>query len=143
MMGKKYHKRLQGPEWYSLKDKLKMYKYTINENGHIKGFYKDEDSNLYSHWLSNKELEDFNRVHRPKATTLTFKIQTSGSTIDKIKDLRNYIDTKIQKSFDVDFGRSDTRADRLMTETIIELQLVIEKLDNILWDEFKKERGDK
>ena len=59
---------------------------------------------------------------------------------EKIKDLRNYIDTKIQKSFDVDFGRSDKRSDRLMTETVIELQLIIEKLDSILFDEFVKER---
>ena len=131
-MGKKYHKRLQGPEWYAIKDKLKMYKYTISENSHVKGFYKDIDGNLYSHWLSNKELEEFNKTHKPKATTLTFEIQTSYSTIEKVKAVRDYIDKKIEKSFDVDFGRSGIISDRLMTETVIELQLVIEKLDEIL-----------
>lgn len=52
-------KRLQGPEWYAKKDSLLMTKYRINEKGHIKGTYTDMDGNLYSHWFSNKEVEEF------------------------------------------------------------------------------------
>lgn len=52
-------KRLQGPEWYAKKDSLLMTKYRINEKGHIKGTYTDMEGNLYSHWFSNKEAEEF------------------------------------------------------------------------------------
>lgn len=51
--------RLQGPEWYAKKDSLLMTKYRINEKGHIKETYTDMEGNLYSHWFSNKEAEEF------------------------------------------------------------------------------------
>ena len=58
-MNKKVPKRLQGPEWYAKKDSLLMTKCRINEKGHIKGTYTDMEGNLYSHWFSNKEAEEF------------------------------------------------------------------------------------
>lgn len=159
-MSKKYHKRLQGDEWYGIKDKLYMTDYKINERGHIKGFYKDIDGNLYSHWFSNKEIDEFIESHKDEESlypkiigswkftkrsngSLSMfpigKYFTEGKAInpiddikEKVKDVRDYIDKKIEKSFDVDFGRSDCLADRLFTETIIELQLVIQKLDEII-----------
>lgn len=159
-MSKKYHKRLQGDEWYGIKDKLFMTDYKINERGHIKGFYKDVDGNLYSHWFSNKEIDEFIETHkdeeclypkiignwkfvrRSNGSLSAYPINhslTEGKAItpfnvmkDKVQSLRDYIDRKIEKSFDVDFGRSDNRADRLLTETVIELQLIIEKLDEII-----------
>jgi hypothetical protein len=158
-MSKKYHKRLQGDEWYEIKDKLYMTDYKINERGHIKGFYKDIDGNLYSHWFSNKEISEFIESHKDEESLYpkiigSWKIvnrPSGGLTwfsrgeslikedsnpveciITKVKDVRDYIDKKIEKSFDVDFGRSDHLADRLFTETIVELQLVIQKLDEII-----------
>ena len=139
-MSKKYHKRLQRNVWHELKDTLKMYRYMITEKGRIKGFYKDADGNLYSHWLSDKEIEEFGKAHKPQCTTMSFPVRdnTEESTVDRINDLRDYIDTKIQKSRDVDWGLSDNRSDRLMTETVIELQLILEKVDSILFHEFVK-----
>jgi len=158
-MSKKYHKRLQGDEWYGMKDKLYMTDYKINERGHIKGFYRDIDGNLYSHWFSNKEIDEFIESHKDEDSLYPkiignwkFTKRSNGSLsmfprggslikedsnpveriITKVKDVRDYIDKKIEKSFDVDFGRSDCLADRLFTETIIELQLVIQKLDEII-----------
>lgn len=158
-MSKKYHKRLQGDEWYGIKDKLYMTDYKINERGHIKGFYRDIDGNLYSHWFSNKEIGEFIESHKDEESLYPkiignwkFTKRSNGSLsmfprgeslikedsnpveciITKVKDVRDYIDQKIEKSFDVDFGRSDCLADRLFTETIVELQLVIQKLDEII-----------
>lgn len=65
-MSKKTPKRLQGPEWYAKKDSLIMTAYKINEKGHIKGQYMDMDGNLYSHWFSNKEIEEFKEMSEPK-----------------------------------------------------------------------------
>lgn len=49
--------------------------------------------------------------------------------LEKIKD---YIDDKIRKSFEVDWGISDKRSDRLFTETVVELQLIEQMIDDIL-----------
>lgn len=49
--------------------------------------------------------------------------------LEKIKD---YIDWKIKKSFEVDWGISDKRSDRLFSETIAELQIIESMIDDIL-----------
>lgn len=169
-MSKLKYTRVQGIEWFSVKDELEMIDYRINKKGHIKGFYKDEDGHLYSHWMNDEEEKEFlekmsmvipkpvkikpypirfgnnllvkgpdgnlGMVFSPRGCTI--KEKTEKSTVDKINDLRDYIDTKIQKSMEYDWGLSDKRGDRLMTETVIELQLIIEKLDEIL-----KSKGEK
>lgn len=50
------YKRLQGQEWHDLKDKLKLKKYIVNKNGHVKGFYVDAEGIIYTHWLNNEEI---------------------------------------------------------------------------------------
>lgn len=50
------YKRLQGEEWYNLKDKLKLKKYIVNKNGNIKGFYVDNNETIFTHWLNNEEI---------------------------------------------------------------------------------------
>lgn len=52
----KKYKRLQGEEWYNLKDKLKLKKYIVNKNGNIKGFYVDNNETIFTHWLNNEEI---------------------------------------------------------------------------------------
>ena len=76
-------KRLQGPEWYSKKDSLLMTAYKINEKGHIKGQYIDMDGNLYSHWFSNKEIEEFNSVPEEEDTVTAYKNALKGVTFGK------------------------------------------------------------
>ena len=198
-MSKEVPKRLQGPEWYTKKDSLIMTQYRINEKGHIKGTYTDMKGNLYSHWFSNKEIEEFNMTFEKKEPTaaeayeaalnmkygiyagidrganpdetavrleiprldisdiemnidrvlssselmkqmneLVIKdeqekyVRVLMNRLHKVKEVRDYIDNKIQKSMKYDWGISGNRSDRMFTETVIELQLVIEKLDEII-----------
>ena len=51
-------KRLQGLEWAIMKDEMKMISYTINKNGHVKGFYKDDSGITYTHWLNDREIAE-------------------------------------------------------------------------------------
>ena len=52
-------KRLQGIEWHDMKDKLKLVSYNMNKTGHVKGIYKDPETNIkYTHWLNDLEITD-------------------------------------------------------------------------------------
>lgn len=55
------------------------------------------------------------------AEILTLKTAEKLARTDKVI---KYIDDKIKKSFKADYGLSENRKDRLMTETIIELQII-------------------
>lgn len=128
---KKVYTRMQGNEWHSMKHNMTLLNYKINKNGRIKGFYKDRNGALYIHWMNDQEIKELRETicdyyHFQK---LIYEMVFNKS---KLIELREYIDTKIQKSFDYDFGRSDKRSDRLMTETVIELQLILEKIDEII-----------
>ena len=50
------------------------------------------------------------------------------SSEERIKDVLDYINDKITRSFKADYGLSDVRSDRLFTETIIELQIIADML---------------
>ncbi len=54
---KRKFERLQRSNWKKMKDNLTLYKYIINKNNHIKGFYKDNKGTIYTHWLSDEEIE--------------------------------------------------------------------------------------
>ena len=55
---KKRLKRLQGREWYELKDQLTYTKVIkITSEGNIKILLKDKDGTKYVHWLSDREKE--------------------------------------------------------------------------------------
>lgn len=79
----------------------------------------------------NEQLDTFN-YYKDRYISYEFQILKLNQRERDLLKLREYIDAKIQKSFDYDFGRSDKRSDRLMTETVIELQLILEKIDSIL-----------
>lgn len=49
-----------------------------------------------------------------------------------LEKIKAYIDWKIKKSFEVDMGISDKLSDRLFTETVVELQLIEQMIDDIL-----------
>ena len=49
-----------------------------------------------------------------------------------LNEVRKYIKDKIKKSFEVDCGISNIRSDRLMTETVVELQLIEEMVNKAL-----------
>lgn len=51
-------KRLQGEEWHKIKNELRLVKTFKNEKNHVKGIYKDNLGNKYSHWLNNDEIKD-------------------------------------------------------------------------------------
>ena len=51
-------KRLQGKEWHKIKNELRLIKTFKNEKNHVKGIYKDNLGNKYSHWLNNDEIKD-------------------------------------------------------------------------------------
>ena len=68
-------KRLQGSEWHLSKDRLVLIKYWRNNNGHVKGLYKDPQTNSkYTHWLNNEEIKELDK------------------TIVKINETKNFID---------------------------------------------------
>lgn len=50
------------------------------------------------------------------------------SSEERIKDVLDYINDKITRSFKADYGLSDVRSDRLFTETVIELQIIADML---------------
>lgn len=51
-------KRLQGKEWHKIKNQLKLIKYIKNKNNHIKGIYKDNLGDKYTHWLNDDEINN-------------------------------------------------------------------------------------
>ena len=59
MSKKKERTRLQGEAWHTLKDKLTPCSYFVEDNGHIKGIFKDDAGNQYIHWLNDQEIEDY------------------------------------------------------------------------------------
>lgn len=72
-------KRLQGSEWYLLKDKLVLIKYWRNNNGHVKGIYKDLQTNSrYKHWLSNEEIKELDKT--------IVKVNETKSFVDKLSN---------------------------------------------------------
>lgn len=50
------------------------------------------------------------------------------SSEERIKDVLDYINDKITRSFKADYGLSDVQSDRLFTETVIELQIIADML---------------
>ena len=59
---KHVYKRLQGKEWHSMKNDLELLRLKDTKNGHVKGFYKDVEGRVYSHWLNDDEIcEIFNK----------------------------------------------------------------------------------
>lgn len=50
------------------------------------------------------------------------------SSEERIKDVLDYINDKITRSFKADYGLIDVRSDRLFTETVIELQIIADML---------------
>ena len=49
-----------------------------------------------------------------------------------LDDIRMHIKNKVRKSFEVDWGISNIRSDRLMTETVVELQIIEELINAVL-----------
>lgn len=72
-------KRLQGDKWYLLKDKLVLIKFWRNNKGHVKGLYKDLQTNSkYSHWLNNEEIKELDKT--------IVKVNATKSFIDKLSN---------------------------------------------------------
>ena len=63
-MNDKKLKRIQGFEWHKIKNELKLIKTFKNENNHVKGIYKDNLGNKYTHWLNDEEIEDLFKEER-------------------------------------------------------------------------------
>lgn len=57
---------------------------------------------------------------------------------DGLKTIKQHIKDKVRKSFEVDWGISDKRSDRLMTETVVELQIIEQMIDEILEGKVEK-----
>ena len=95
--------RLQGPRWYAMKDNLFMVDYEIYENGHIKGYYKekDRDGYIYSHYLSNAEIKEFNKKRRENMKKIEIKL--NGGFLNAEDYPYIYLDHKIT---DEDFEKA-------------------------------------
>ena len=63
----------------------------------------------------------------------------TAEKLQRIDKVINYIDDKIDKSFKADMGISGRMSDRLMTETVIELQIIESMLKGNDKDERIKE----
>ena len=61
------------------------------------------------------------------------KMESNLNELTKaLADIEQHIKDKVRKSFEVDWGISDKRSDRLMTETVVELQIIEEMARNAL-----------
>lgn len=146
-------KRLQGPEWYAKKDSLLMTKYRINEKGHIKGTYTDMEGNLYSHWFSNKEAEEFKEQEEEEERIINnigkYKVgvrPNGGLSMYHIPDEEEDVVTAYKEAIHhmgVDFGKGpDCTNISLNIPTMSDLD--IEKnIDNVLSsEEYMKQIND-
>ena len=153
-MSKKDPRRLQGPEWYAKKDSLLMTKYRINEKGHIKGTYTDMEGNLYSHWFSNKEAEEFKEqekiqeeIHFNNIGNYKVGVRANGSlSMYHIPDEEEDAVTAYKEAIHhmgVDFGKGpDCTNISLNIPTISDLDIE-RSIDNVLSsEEYMKQIND-
>ena len=68
--------------------------------------------------------------------TLKLQIEVMRKNIDimvkALNDIGQHIKDKVRKSFEVDWGISDKLSDRLFTETIVELQIIEQMINDAL-----------
>lgn len=85
--------RLQGPAWYARKSNMKMVSYETSLRGNIKGIYIDVTTgDKYSHWLSNKEKEEFLKVGKGMKVVKIDYNPHKVSSLDDVCDFEtNYI----------------------------------------------------
>lgn len=94
-----------------------------------------------------KEYKKLQNVTRSKANKAVIRLKKENKHLlelqkdmDKqyeelesvLNEVRKYVKDKIKNSFEVDCGISNIRSDRLMTETVVELQLIEEMLNKAL-----------
>lgn len=57
---------------------------------------------------------------------------------EQLKRIKNYISNKLLKSWEVDMGLNSSRSDRLMTETVTELQKIESMIDEVMtWEDYE------
>ena len=94
-----------------------------------------------------KEYKKLQNVTRSKANKAIIRLKKENKHLlelqkdmDKqyeelesvLNEVRKYVKDKIKNSFEVDCGISNFRSDRLMTETVVELQLIEEMVNKAL-----------
>lgn len=57
---------------------------------------------------------------------------------EQLKRIKNYISNKLLKSWEVEMGLNSSRSDRLMTETVTELQIIESMIDEVMtWEDYE------
>ena len=51
---------------------------------------------------------------------------------EQLKRIKKHIDKKLLRNWEVDMGMSSNRSDRLMTETVVELQVIESMIDEVV-----------
>ena len=59
-------------------------------------------------------------------------VQLDFISTDELENIKQHISEKIDKNFKYEMGMSDTVSDRLFTETVVELQVILDKIDKLL-----------
>lgn len=90
MSKKKERTRLQGESWHTLKDKLTPCNYYTEENGHVKGIFKDDAGNQYIHWLNDQEIEEYrNKKDKYISGQIEFEVEDGSMTAEEFSNMFN------------------------------------------------------
>lgn len=58
---------------------------------------------------------------------------------EQLKRIKKYIENKTLRSLQVEWGMNDDRSDRLMTETVVELQIIESMIDEVMtYDDYEE-----
>lgn len=58
---------------------------------------------------------------------------------EQLKRIKKYIENKTLKSFEVDLGLSNDMSNRMMTETVTELQIIASMIDEVMtYDDYEE-----
>lgn len=57
---------------------------------------------------------------------------------EQLIKIKKYISNKLLKSWEVEMGLNNSRSDRLMTETVTELQIIENMIDEVMtWEDYE------
>ena len=70
------------------------------------------------------EYEEYERINSDMNENDIYK--------EQLKRIKRHIDKKLLRNWEVDMGMSSNRSDRLMTETVVELQVIESMIDEVV-----------
>lgn len=86
--------------------------------------------------LDGNDAHELYKYTRKIDSVYALKFAVMQKQIDNLakalRDIEQHIKDKVRKSFEVDLGISDKLSDRLMTETVVELQIIEQMINDAL-----------